>query len=192
MTIKIATTPSLLSVEATHDQTAVGIAFAPNTDAKSDRLPLPDIRQPTEADPVPPVATTMAVETPSSGPETADRTIDESTRNTLDPSPRKVAHRRWQNSNAKLIADDPRRHAKVRSEKTNAVNNEHENTARNVFHCRQDALGTMLRSLDLSPRSRSSLSQGDVVAFAAISFRTPDIASMTGLAAPPMPCRWVR
>jgi hypothetical protein len=154
MTIKIATTPSLLAVATPHDQTAMEVAFAPNAEAKSDRLPLPDIRQATESDPVPPLA--MAVETPSSSPDTSDRATDESTRNTLDPSPRKVAHRRWQNSNAKLIADDPpRRHAKVRSEKTNADNNEHENTARNVFHCRQDALGTMLRSLDLSPRCRS-------------------------------------
>ena len=89
MTIKIATTPALLAIAGRHDQTAIGIALAPNTAAKWDRLPLPDIHQPTEAEPVPPVATTEAVETPSSGLETTDRTIEESTRNTLDAPPQK-------------------------------------------------------------------------------------------------------
>jgi hypothetical protein len=116
ITIKIATTPALLAVAATHDQTAIGIAFGPNTAAKSDRLPIPDIRKPTEADSVPPVATTMFVEAPSSSLETTSKAINETTR-------KKIAHRRWQNSNAKLIADSPpRRHAKARPEKTNADN----------------------------------------------------------------------
>jgi hypothetical protein len=132
VTIKVATTPALLAVAATHDQPAIGIVFGPNTAAKSDRLPIPDIRKPTEADPVPPVATTMPVEAPSSS---------------LD--------RRWQDSNAKLVADSPpRRHAKARPEKTNA-DNDHGKTTSNVFRCRQDAFGNLLRSLDLSPHCSS-------------------------------------
>jgi hypothetical protein len=152
ITIKIATTPVLLAVAATHDQTAIGIAFGPNTAAKSDRLPLPDIRKPTEADPVPPVATTMPVKAPTNSLET---TNNETTRKTIDTTPKKIAHRRWQNSNVKLIADSPpRRHARARPEKTNA-DNDHGKTTRNVFRCRQDAFGTMLRSLDLSPNCSS-------------------------------------
>jgi hypothetical protein len=147
ITIKVATTPVLLAVAETHDQTATGIAFGPNTAAKSDRLPIPDIRKPTEADPVPPVATTMPVGAPSSSLEA----INETTRKTIDTTPKKIAHRRWQNSNAKLIADSPpRRHAKARPEKTNA-DTDHGKTTSNVFRCRQDAFGNMLRSLDLSP-----------------------------------------
>ena len=150
ITIKVATTPAFLAGAASH-QTAIGIAFGPNTAAKSDRLPIPDIRKPTEADPVPPVATTMPVEAPSSSLETTNKAINETTRKTIDTTPTKIAHRRWQNSNAKLIADSPhRRDAKARPEKTNA-DSDHGKTTSNVFRCRQDAFGDMLRSLDLSP-----------------------------------------
>src|SRR6202158_1651827 len=46
ITIKVATTPAPLAVAATHDQTAIGIAFGPNTAAKSDRLPIQSRRRP--------------------------------------------------------------------------------------------------------------------------------------------------
>ena len=154
ITIKVATTPAFLAVAATH-QTAIGIAFGPNTAAKSDRLPIPDIRKPTEADPVPPVATTMPVEAPSSSLETTNKAINETTRKTIDATPKKIARRHWQDSNAKLIADSPPRpHAKAQSEKTDA-DNDHGKTTSNVFRCRQDAFGNLLRSLDLSPHCGS-------------------------------------
>ena len=144
-----------LAVAATHDQTAIGIAFGPNTAAKSDRLPIPDIRKPTEADPVPPVATTMPVEAPSSSLETTNKAINETIRKTIDATPKKIARRHWQDSNAKLIADSPPRpHAKAQSEKTDA-DNDHGKTTSNVFRCRQDAFGNLLRSLDLSPHCGS-------------------------------------
>ena len=155
ITIKVATTPAPLAVAATHDQTAIGIAFGPNTAAKSDRLPIPDIRKPTEADLVPPAATTMPVEAPSSSLETTNKAINETTRKTIDTTPNKIAHRRWQDSNAKLIADSPpRRHPKARSEKANA-DNDHGKSTSNVFRCRQDAFGNLLRSLDVSPHCSS-------------------------------------
>src|SRR5260370_28031695 len=153
--MKFATTVAPLAVAATHDQTAIGIAFGPNTAAKSDRLPIPDIRKPTEADPVPAVATTTPVEAPSSSLEATNKAINETTRKTIDTTPKKIAHRRWQDSNAKLIADSPpRRHANVGPEKTNA-DNDHGKTTSNVFRCRQDAFGNLLRSLDLSPHCSS-------------------------------------
>jgi hypothetical protein len=149
--IKAVTTPAPLAVAATHDEPAIGVAFGPNTAAKSDRLPIPDIRKPADADPVPPVATTMSVEAPSSSLEA----INATPRKTIDATPKKIAHRRWQDSNAKLIADSPpRRHTKARPEKTNADNG-HGKTMSNVFRCRQDAFGNLLRSLDLSPHCSS-------------------------------------
>jgi hypothetical protein len=153
--IKIATTPILLAVAATHDQAATGIAFESNTAAKSDRLPIPDIPKPTEADSFPPVATTMPVEAPSNSVETTNKAINETARKTIDTTLKKIEHRHWQNSNAKLIADSPpRRQAKARPEKTNVDNDQGKATS-NVFRCRQDAFGSMLRSLDLSPRCSS-------------------------------------
>jgi hypothetical protein len=152
--IKIATLAPP-AVVATHDQTAIGIAFEPNTAAKSDRLPIADIGKPADADPIPPVATTMSVEAPSSGLETTNKAINAATRNTIDTTPKKIGRRRWQDANAKLIADTPpRRHTKVKPEKTNA-DNDHAKTTSSVFRCRQDAFGNLLRSLDLSPHCSS-------------------------------------
>jgi hypothetical protein len=152
--IKVAT-PAPLAGVATHDQTATGIAVGPNAAAKSDRLPLPDIGTPTAADPVPPIATTMSVEAPSRSLETTNKAINATPRNTIDTTPKTIAHRRWQDSNAKLIADSPpRRHTRARPEKTNA-DHDHGKATSNVFRCRQDALGGLLRSLDLSPHCSS-------------------------------------
>src|ERR1700730_6989114 len=93
ITFKVATSPAPLGVAVTHDQTAIGIAFGPNTAAKSDRLPIPDILKPTEADPVPPVATAMPVEAPSSSLETTDKAINETIPKTIDATPKKIARR---------------------------------------------------------------------------------------------------
>jgi hypothetical protein len=108
-----------------------------------------------DADPAPLVATTMSVEAPSSSLETTNKAINAITRTTVDTPPKTIAHRRWQDSNAKLIVDSPpRRHMKARPEKTNA-DNDHGKTTSNVFRCRQDAFGNLLRSLDLSPHCSS-------------------------------------
>jgi len=152
--IKVAT-PSPVAVVVTHDQTAIGGAFGLNEAAKSDRLPLPEIGKPADPDPVPPLATTMSVDAPSSSLETTSNSIDAPTRETTDATPKKIGHPRWQDANAKLIADTPpRRHTRARPEKTNADNDRGKTTS-NVFRCRQDGLGSLLRSLDLSPRCRS-------------------------------------
>jgi hypothetical protein len=152
--IKVAT-PAPLAVMATHDPTAIGIAFGPNTAAKSDRLPIADIGKSADADLAPPVAMTMSVEAPSSSLETTNKAINAKPRKTIETTAKKIAHRRWQDSNAELIEDSPpRRHTKARSGKTNA-DNDHGKTTTNVFRCRQDAFGNLLRSLDLSPRCRS-------------------------------------
>src|SRR5258708_23255957 len=105
--IKVATTVAPLAVAATHDQTAIGIAFGPNTAAKSDRFPIPDIRKPTQADPVPAAATTTPVEAPSTSLEATNKAINETTHNTIYTTPKKIAHQPGQYSNATLLCHSP-------------------------------------------------------------------------------------
>jgi hypothetical protein len=149
--VRTATAPAPPAVAVAQDQAATEIAFEPNTAAKTDRLPIPDVREPPDADPAPVVAIATPVEAPSHGPGIADKTTGEATRAAIDVAPRKHAHRRWQDSNAKLVADPPpRRRATARTEKTNA-DSDHSKTTTDALRCRQDALGGLLRSLNLSP-----------------------------------------
>src|ERR1700730_1839587 len=61
-----------------------------------------------------------------------------------------IAH--WQNANAKIISvASPRRHSKSKESKQSAGKYP-PNERAEVWHCRQDAVGSLLRSLDLSPR----------------------------------------
>jgi hypothetical protein len=153
--IKIATMSAPPIIAAAHDQTAREDVFGPNTAAKSDRLQIPQIRQPIETDPVPSLVTTIPVEAPTHLPETTGRAINDTPQKTIDTTTKNITHRRWRDANAKLIADSPpRRRAKARPEKTNA-DNDHGKTTSNVFRCRQDAFGGLLRSLDLSPHCSS-------------------------------------
>jgi hypothetical protein len=152
--IKVAI-PAPRAVVETHEQSAMGGTFELNTAAKSDRLPLIDVGKPADFDSVAPVAPTISAEAPSSDLDITDKTIDTPTRKTIDTTPKKIARRRWQDANAKLIDEPPpRRHKKARPEKTNAENDHGKRTG-NVFRCRQDAFGGLLRSLDLSPRCHS-------------------------------------
>ncbi len=152
--IRAAIAPAPVAVAMTHDQATMAIALEPNTAAKSDRLPIPDIREPTETDPAPAVAIATPVEAPSSDPGTAGKT-GETDRKAIDTTPRKIARRRWQDSHAELVADSPpRRRAAARPEKTKA-DADHSKTTSNAFRCRQDAFGSLLRSLNLSPHCSS-------------------------------------
>lgn len=151
--IKIAATPAPATVAAAHDQTAE--AFGPNSAAKSDRLYIPARVQPMETDPVPSRVTTIPVETPPRPPETNKKAINEPPRKTADTTTKQIAHRRWQDSNAKLIDEPPpRRTAKAKPEKTSADNDQSKTTS-HVFQCRKDAFGSLLRSMDLSPHCSS-------------------------------------
>jgi hypothetical protein len=153
--IAIKTAPAPVAVAVPHDQAATGLGFEPNRAAKSDRLPIPDSRELTETDLAPSVAMATPVEAPSTGPGTTETTIDETTRKTTDATPKKAERRRWQDSNAALIADSPpRRRAAARPGRTNAHTDDGKTTG-NVFRCRQDAVGGLLTSLGLSPRCSS-------------------------------------
>ena len=131
--IKVAAPPASLVVDPAQDQSKVERAFAPNESAKSDRLELPKARGETEI--IVPAAKPMPTETPSTSPETV----------------KKVEDRHWQNASAKIISVSPRRHTKSKESKQ-SVGKYPPNEKAEVWHCRQDAVGSLLRSLDLSPR----------------------------------------
>jgi hypothetical protein len=125
--------PASLVVERAQDQNEMKPAFAPNESAKSDRLELPNARAVTEVNM--PATKLMPADTPSTGPETV----------------KKVADRHWQNASAKIISAPPRRHIKSKETKQSAGKYP-PNERAEVWHCRRDAVGSLLRSLDLSPR----------------------------------------
>jgi hypothetical protein len=132
--IKIAAPPASLVAEPAQDQSKMEPAFALNESEKSDRLELPNARAETEI--VVPAAKPMPAETPSTSPETV----------------KEVADRHWQNANARIIpVASPRRHIKSKELKQSAGKYPPSERAE-VWHCRQDAVGSLLRSLDLSPR----------------------------------------
>ena len=132
--IKFAAPPASLVVEPARDQSKTEPAFAPNESAKSDRLELPNARAETEI--IVPAAKPMPAEIPSTSPATV----------------KKVAGRHWQDANARTISvASPRRHTKSRESKKSASISP-SNARAEVWHCRQDAMGSLLRSLDLSPR----------------------------------------
>lgn len=157
--IKVVTRPASPTVETAQDSSGTAMALLPNEAAKSDRLPLPDIRAERETMPA---AQPEPTETPPAGPGNAG-----------------IAGRRWQDANAKALSSEvdgdqdnaskpslrsnrnrkgssiapsarPHRHAIARRPIESASSNPPK--PREVWHCRQDAMGSVLRSLDLSPR----------------------------------------
>jgi hypothetical protein len=134
LAIKVAAPPAFLVVQPTQDQSKIEPAFAPNELAKSDRLELPNTR--VEAETIVPPAKTMPTEIPSSSPETI----------------KKVADRHWQDAHAGIVSVvSPRRHA-ISKESKKSAGTSPSNARAEVWHCRRDAMGSLLRSLDLSPR----------------------------------------
>jgi hypothetical protein len=142
--IKTAMPFAALVVEPTADQSRIEPTSAPNELAKSDRLELSSTRVETE-DSVPP-AKILPAEIPSDGPEAIKP-------ETIKPDAiKKVADRRWQDANARANpVVSHRRHAK-RSESKKSGATPSSNARAEVWHCRRDAMGSLLRSLDLSPR----------------------------------------
>jgi hypothetical protein len=162
--IKVVTRPASPTVEVAQDHGRTELALAPNEAAKSDRLPLPDIRAEGEAMPA---AQREPSETPPGGPETG-----------------RVPGRRWQDANAKALPGEldagdenasnkdaklpPRLKRNGKGSRAGSSERRHRPTiARRpmesagnsppkpkteVWHCRPDAMGSVLRSLDLSPR----------------------------------------
>jgi len=130
--IRVASPSASLFAETAPHQSEIGTGPVPNEAAKSDRLELPSIRAETETMPA---AQAVPVENPSSKPETI-----------------KIPSQHWQDANARIApSEPPHRRPIAREPKKNAGNNPP--TARaEAWHCRQDVVGSLLRSLDLSPR----------------------------------------
>jgi hypothetical protein len=140
--------PFAMSVAApTTDASDIESAAVPNELTKSDRLPLPSARVATarvetEAS-VPPTPATTPAETPPAEPETM----------AAEPEPiKKVEHRRWQDANAKIVPTESSRPHVKKSEPRKSAGTTFSSAKTEVWHCRRDAMGSLLRSLDLSPR----------------------------------------
>jgi hypothetical protein len=147
------------------DQSKIELAFAPNEKAKSDRLELPRARAEPEiivpaAQPAPAEVPSPSAETPSTkavasstSVETASSTSVETASSTsVETTVKKAADRHWQDANARLVPVAPaHRHTKSKEPKPSAASQPPSERAE-AWHCRQDAMGSLLRSLDLSPR----------------------------------------
>jgi hypothetical protein len=138
--------PFAAPVVAAADESNIEPAAVPNELTKSDRLPLPSARVATEASPPPAPAATLTetpVETPPEVPETM----------AAAPEPiKKVENRHWRDANAKIVPTESSRGHVKRSEPRNSAGTTVSSTKTEVWHCRRDAMGSVLRSLDLSPR----------------------------------------
>jgi hypothetical protein len=152
--IKAATPPA----EQAQHQGKMEPAFALNESAKSDRLELIDT--PGETGIVVPGTGTRPAETPSAGPETgpvetpsaSPETRPVETPSASSETTRKIASQHWQDANARIApVAPPRRHTKSKEPKK-TVGEYPVSAKAEVWHCRQDAMGSLLRSLDLSPR----------------------------------------
>jgi hypothetical protein len=139
MALKIAAPQAALVVQPARDRSTTATAFVLNEAAKSDRLELPSTRA--EAEIIVPVAKMMPTESSSIIPEM-----------TNPEAIKQIASPHWQDANARLIPiEPPHRHLKIKASNKNANENPPKPRAE-VWHCRQDAVGSLLRSLDLSPR----------------------------------------
>lgn len=142
----------------------IELAFAPNETAKSDRLELAPAR--TEPEIIVPAAKSVPAEAPSTSAETASPSAETPSTNAVTSSTgvetasstrvetavKKAADQHWQDANAKLLPVAPaHRHAKSK-EPTPSAANQLPSERAEAWHCRQDAMGSLLRSLDLSPR----------------------------------------
>jgi hypothetical protein len=133
--IRVASPPASLFAETAPHQSKIGTDAVPNEAAKSDRLELPSIRADTETMPA---AQAAPVENPSRKPD--------------KPETIKIPSPHWRDANARIApSEPPHRRPVAREPKKNAASNPPTAKAE-AWHCRQDAMGSLLRSLDLSPR----------------------------------------
>ena len=152
--IKVAALPAALVVEPAQDQSKIEPGFTPNELAKADRLELPD--SPAKTEFVVPFTKPMSAESPSTNAETIERVSADHAVVRQTPVFKgglgRPVDRNWQNANAKISSvESPRRHTKS-NESMQSTGKHPPNKAAEVWHCRQDAMGSLLRSLDLSPR----------------------------------------
>ena len=150
--IRVAMPQASLFAEAVPDQDKIGMAAVPNESAKSDRLELPNIRAETA---IAPAAQAAPVEAPSTKIETTKTETNKAETNKIETNKtemNKIPRRRWRDANASVAPlEQPHRRNITREPNKSAGSNPPKARAE-VWHCRQDAVGSLLRSLDLSPR----------------------------------------
>ncbi len=146
--IKVAAPLASLVVGPVRDQGKTEPAFALDEAAKSNRLELPGAAA--EAEIIVPSAKTPSAMTPPA--KTMPAAIASISPETIN----KVADRPWEDANASISRPvaSPHRHTKAREVKKSAAKIPSTQRAE-AWHCRQDAVGGLLRSLDLSPRCNS-------------------------------------
>jgi hypothetical protein len=152
--IKVVTRPAFLAVEATPDQE---LALAPNEAAKSDRLRLPDIRSEAEVMPAGvPAEPDGTVKIPGRRWQDANARalsgeIDTGEQNASNKQAEPPSRFNRTGRGAKLVPPErPHGHAIAKKPIESAGNSPPK--PREAWHCRQDAMGSVLRSLDLSPK----------------------------------------
>jgi hypothetical protein len=165
--IKVVTRPASLA-EAAQDQSRTELALAPNEAAKADRLPLHDFRAETEVMPAvqpeppetPPDAKipgrqwqdANAKALPGEGLPRTGSGVDTGEDNASSKEA-KPPLRFNRNGKASGIApsEPPHRHA-VAKRPIESAGVSPPKPETHAWHCRQDATGSFLRALDLSPR----------------------------------------
>jgi hypothetical protein len=152
--IKVVALPAALVVEPAPDQSKIEPAFAPNESAKADRLELPDTPVKTEL--IVPTTKPMPAESPSTNPKTIKKVDSDHAvvhqAPVFESGPGRRGDRNWRNANAKISpVESPHRHTN-NNESKQSTGKYLPNKTAEVWHCRQDAMGSLLRSLDLSPR----------------------------------------
>ena len=163
VSIKAIATPSLFAVvanfpDAPRTRPGPDENLTSNRPAKSDRLPIPDMRPPTNTF-TPQVATAtipvISVERAPAPPNVPA----EPARTNADDAPQMaagtVAHRRWRKVHKNRIAPPPQQRFVRKPRPTAEADNRTGKVIVNSPPCRQDGVGGLLRALDLSPRCGS-------------------------------------
>jgi hypothetical protein len=162
--IKVVMRPASPAAEAAQDPGRIAMALGPNEAAKSDRLKLFDMRAESE---LMPAAQPESSETAPADPEAsgmpgrrwqdanakASSGDADSGEEGASNKEAKPALRFNRNGKSLGIAapEPPHRHTIARKPVESAGNNPPKPES-HVWHCRQDATGSLLRALDLSPR----------------------------------------
>jgi hypothetical protein len=162
--IKVVMRPASPAVEAAQDRGRTAMAPGPNEAAKSDRLKLFDMRAESEVMPAAqPESSGTAPATPETGGMPGRRWQDANAKASSgdadtgeEGAPDKQAKpglRFNRNGKSSGIAppETPHRHTIARKPIESAGNTPPK-PATHAWHCRQDATGSLLRALDLSPR----------------------------------------
>src|ERR1700733_13570121 len=132
---RVAWPPASVFAETIPPQSKIGAGPVPNEAAKSNRLELPSINAEADETEMMPAPQPAPVANPPSKPETI-----------------KSPTERWQDANARIApSESPHRRPIAREPKKTTASNPPAAKAE-AWHCRQDAMGGLLRSLDLSPR----------------------------------------